>query len=83
MSDNTNKNKGTNFEDYLKLVVAELVIAGFDGPENEPDEDEVRADYNKGLSPIKCANEFITNWRRIAADGVIGLITEEDEEEDV
>jgi len=65
MPNPNNKNKGISFKDYFKLVTAEIILAGFDGDEDTPSYIEVKEDYEKGLSPLECANEFVTNWKAI------------------
>lgn len=81
---NTNKNKGTSFEDYLKLVVAALMVAGFSSEDSYPDEDEVRMDYDLGKTVEECANEFIENWTVPSPDTSVddlldNILNEEDE----
>ncbi len=68
--DNTNKNKGTQFNDYLKLVVAELCIAGYNREEDYPDEDDVMEDWKKGITPRESANSFIESWKSIGIEPV-------------
>jgi hypothetical protein len=68
------KNKGIQFDDYIKLVVAELCIAGYNREEDYPDEDEVREDWQKDLTPRESAESFIKSWKEAG----IGPVTEEE-----
>ncbi len=68
------KNKGIQFDDYIKLVVAELCIAGYNREEDYPDEDEVREDWQNDKSVKECADSFIKGW---SADGIKPVTEEE------
>lgn len=61
----SNKNKGIAFDDYYRLVVAELIILGAEVNDEigYPDEEEVKEDYENGKSHLICASEFFKNWK--------------------
>lgn len=65
MTQNIGKNKGIAFEDYYRLVVAELIILGAEVNDEVgyPDEDEVKEDWENGKSHIICSSEFYKNWK--------------------
>jgi hypothetical protein len=65
-----NKNRGISFDDYIKLVVAELAIAGYSREEDYPSEDEVREDWQGDKTPKECADSFIAGWKSVGIEPI-------------